>query len=348
MNQKTYHLEFITPCFCAGADQSHAEIRASSIRGQLRWWFRALGGFKSLSEQMVSEQEKYVFGSIQPDKQCSSNLVVRNSLSTSNHVVSLDEITGKNNFNGKGYILFPLRSQSRSCIEGDFMINTMWRGSSGQNDEIHALFSIFCHLGSLGFRSRRGLGAVAGKQIELMELNKALSYFNKPESIIIKNLKESDVKGMESLERLGIWLKSWRAHGRSQDHQNPKGRSDPPNNIGFKYAKNDHDIGYGNKKSVAYRASLGLPIIQKCQKRINSWEWSNDKDDRGRFASPVILRPYQLNTAEIISLVIFVDCYRWPRNRPVYFNETPITVSDELYNAMRSDNRLTVFSHSLP
>lgn len=55
---KTYHytLEFIMPCFCAGADQSRAEIRASSIRGQLRWWFRALGGSPS--------EEREVFGGV--------------------------------------------------------------------------------------------------------------------------------------------------------------------------------------------------------------------------------------------------------------------------------------------
>jgi len=44
MNTKTFELEFITPCFCAGADQAKAELRAPSIRGQLRWWFRVLGG----------------------------------------------------------------------------------------------------------------------------------------------------------------------------------------------------------------------------------------------------------------------------------------------------------------
>lgn len=53
---KTYHVEIITPCFCSGADQSRAEIRVPSIRGQLRWWFRALGG--------TAEEEKAVFGGV--------------------------------------------------------------------------------------------------------------------------------------------------------------------------------------------------------------------------------------------------------------------------------------------
>ena len=54
MNWKPYTVELITPCFCAGADQTTAEIRAPSIRGELRWWFRVLGG--------TPEQERAVFG----------------------------------------------------------------------------------------------------------------------------------------------------------------------------------------------------------------------------------------------------------------------------------------------
>lgn len=48
------HLEFITPCFCAGANQLVAEVRPSALRGELRWWFRCLGGSKA--------QEDLVFG----------------------------------------------------------------------------------------------------------------------------------------------------------------------------------------------------------------------------------------------------------------------------------------------
>lgn len=56
MRIETYKLEFLTPCFCAGADQSVSELRATAIRGQLRWWFRALGG--SAADEIV------VFGGI--------------------------------------------------------------------------------------------------------------------------------------------------------------------------------------------------------------------------------------------------------------------------------------------
>lgn len=64
MIRKIYTLEFITPCFCAGAAPAKAEIRAPSIRGQLRWWFRALGG--------TASDEGAVFGSVAGDAKASA------------------------------------------------------------------------------------------------------------------------------------------------------------------------------------------------------------------------------------------------------------------------------------
>ena len=61
-------VEFITPSFLCGARQDIAELRPASIRGQLRWWFRALGGSR--------EDEKAVFGGVH-DGTVSSAVVVR-------------------------------------------------------------------------------------------------------------------------------------------------------------------------------------------------------------------------------------------------------------------------------
>lgn len=69
MKTETYSLTFLTPCFCAGADQTVAELRPSAIRGQLRWWFRTLGG--------TSEQEGAVFGTVADDEGRASSLQVR-------------------------------------------------------------------------------------------------------------------------------------------------------------------------------------------------------------------------------------------------------------------------------
>ncbi|MCC6235633.1 MAG: type III-B CRISPR module RAMP protein Cmr1 [Verrucomicrobiales bacterium] len=51
-----YRLEFVTPLFSRGAYEDRIEVRPASIRGQLHWWFRALGG--------NPQDEKSVFGGV--------------------------------------------------------------------------------------------------------------------------------------------------------------------------------------------------------------------------------------------------------------------------------------------
>ena len=56
---RTIPITFVTPCFCRGADCSDSgmpEIRPASIRGQLHWWFRALGN--------SPQDENAIFGSV--------------------------------------------------------------------------------------------------------------------------------------------------------------------------------------------------------------------------------------------------------------------------------------------
>jgi hypothetical protein len=64
----TYRLEFITPLFSRGAYEDRPEVRPTSIRGQLHWWFRALGG--------NATDEKVIFGGVH-DGAAASKVVVR-------------------------------------------------------------------------------------------------------------------------------------------------------------------------------------------------------------------------------------------------------------------------------
>ena len=43
MDRAEITFKTVPPLLLAGADQKKAEMRVPSIRGQLRWWFRALG-----------------------------------------------------------------------------------------------------------------------------------------------------------------------------------------------------------------------------------------------------------------------------------------------------------------
>ncbi len=64
MYRTEFTLEAITPVFMRGADQTKAEIRAASIKGLMRWWFRALAGsYFGDDIAGLRKAEEYVFGS---------------------------------------------------------------------------------------------------------------------------------------------------------------------------------------------------------------------------------------------------------------------------------------------
>lgn len=64
----SYQLTFLTPLFSKGIYEDRPEIRSASIRGQLHWWFRALGGIRA--------DEKSIFGGIDQTT-TASKIVVR-------------------------------------------------------------------------------------------------------------------------------------------------------------------------------------------------------------------------------------------------------------------------------
>ena len=342
MKTATFTLELLTPCFCAGADQSKAEIRAPAIRGQLRWWFRTLGGFKALATTPLRDQEALIFGSAAGDDGNASPLTVRVTQPQTQSVEKNGESPEANIRSATGYILFPLRNKTRGAIEsGTFDLKITWRGAPALWPNIRHLVTVFSHLGSLGFRSRRGYGALAPTPSNPVDLKIALSVFNQAsQAISIRSLPATTAP----LPALANWLKGWRSHGRSSVDLIDGKPKNPASMPGFKYAKADHDAGYGmNRNGPTYRAALGLPIIQRCDRTTNNWEFEAGRD-KGRFASPVLLRPHRTAGGQIIPLIIFVHAHKWPENHQVHLNGQPRTVSTDLYEAMQLDRNLQPFN----
>jgi len=59
-----FKLEAITPIYMRGANQNKVEIRAPSIKGLMRWWFRALAGnYFGGNINELKNAESFVFGS---------------------------------------------------------------------------------------------------------------------------------------------------------------------------------------------------------------------------------------------------------------------------------------------
>ncbi len=353
MNTANYSIEIITPCFCSGANaEQQAEIRAPSIRGQLRWWFRTLGGFKSLAARGITprQQENEIFGNAAGNSGTASRLVVRVAANPS---ASLRSQTAKDSDGmdarmgcDRGYLLFPLRNKPRGVFDGStpvrFQLRVQWRGLTEQWIDIQSLVTVFGHLGSLGFRSRRAMGALAFES-GTHDLASSLSRFAAPGGLILRQLPAANSR--DAISVLARWLKGWRAHGRTADHQRARA-PEPPHNPGFRFARNDHDAGLNRPALETYRPALGLPIIQRYSTgNVSNWEFGSGgpRQPKGRFASPVILRPHRDAQGKWHSLVMFADVHKWPEGHPVYLNGQPRTVSLALYDAMKSDPGLKPF-----
>lgn len=148
MSTTTYEVELLTPCFCAGADQTKAEIRVSSIRGQLRWWFRALGG--------TPEQEKEVFGGVhalrgerKEDAARASAVVLR--------VPPYDCRTSQE-------LVMPHKKFQRAAVKAQTRFRVIMQARRANDEPLmqkaELAMKAWLLWGALGFRSNRGAGAV--------------------------------------------------------------------------------------------------------------------------------------------------------------------------------------------
>lgn len=167
MTRRSYTLEIITPCFCAGGDQGIAEIRPASIRGQLRWWFRVLGG--------TAETEREVFGGI-AGSASASRVTIRVSsqrllhnwhLPTvspndpASYVWYFASVSGKET--GAGARATGPRWKSAGVLapKSTFKLEILQRQILWPENQTRFDLAIRCflELGSMGLRISRGLGA---------------------------------------------------------------------------------------------------------------------------------------------------------------------------------------------
>ena len=114
MEKITFTCETITPMFLAGADGMTPELRAPSIKGALRFWWRAMNGDLSLEE--LKRREAEIFGGTSPARRSSVVISVSPNEIPSNNQVRGDELESK----FPDYFFFTISIQRQKTEEGDF------------------------------------------------------------------------------------------------------------------------------------------------------------------------------------------------------------------------------------
>ncbi|MBP7373230.1 MAG: type III-B CRISPR module RAMP protein Cmr1 [Opitutaceae bacterium] len=139
----TYSLTFLTPLFSKGSYDDKPEIRPPSIRGQIHWWFRALGG--------KYDDEKAIFGG------------VHNGTMASKIVVRVSNVCGQSNIantlpHKNGGLASPKAAYMPDC---SFTLHILERlgGLADHQQAFERALHAWLLAGSLGLRSTRGGGA---------------------------------------------------------------------------------------------------------------------------------------------------------------------------------------------
>lgn len=207
--------EFITPCFCAGADQNKPEIRASTIRGELRWWFRVLSGSR--------EEEAETFGAVHGKANPSAVVVRVNDV----NVKTAKKIEFRP-MSDKGYLyFFAEKSGNDKGIHRtapghylapgtSFRLQVLLRKEISEQSAVllNRSLEMFLVFGAIGLRATRGCGAFSEKDgVDIEELRKLARMDPK---ILVRKIPgtETATSGEKCQESLGGFLRDLRKNNR--------------------------------------------------------------------------------------------------------------------------------------
>jgi len=188
ISDKEFDIEVVTPMFLGGANTLAAELRVPSIKGMLRFWWRATCGIESLSEK--KKKEKKILGST--DNKAAFYLQIDNlsnvhyqmdlkdrgkKFKVHGHPVSIIDYLAYGTYKyqrGKGNVY----QKAHIKPESSFLLKIFFYNDDFKGDVLRAL-SFFMAFGGLGAKSRNGFGSLFVKDQKIsINNNFSLSGFS--------------------------------------------------------------------------------------------------------------------------------------------------------------------------
>lgn len=180
MPQIKLECQVLTPLFLGGADSRlNPELRAPSIRGAMRYWYRALLGGSTFirgKDELLTlrENEARVFGTTEH----SSAVTVRVTYDTEPVRASFQKDrairTSDGGFlpTGKDYLLWSMAATRQLPDREYIKPDTKFAITLGARQDVVALkaatasFWLLANLGALGARANRGAGSIQAQQVD--------------------------------------------------------------------------------------------------------------------------------------------------------------------------------------
>lgn len=166
MQTITFTCEVITPMFLVGADGTTPELRPASIKGALRFWWRAMNGHlvgENGDLKPLKDRESEIFGG-SGEGQGRSKILIR-VIPNKVHINKFGRIDSKIKYLAYG-------AEERSFINVGSTFTIKITVNEGNNEransllnEIKTAFSSLVYFGGIGAKSRNGFGSFTSTNI---------------------------------------------------------------------------------------------------------------------------------------------------------------------------------------
>ncbi len=365
----TLSLETITPLFGGSAKAGYIDktnpIRAASIRGHLRFWWRALFGTRYATTKDLFTAEEILWGS--SEKPGLVSLKVLEAGRVEKEVKPSDFGGGKRTRTNspEAYFLFPFTepntgSEKPGAQKVSFTIELTCHAPPDQLEDlqkqVESTLCAWIMLGGIGARTRRGLGALRatsdeerwlpsnvdtlGSWLGLSEKASTGAAMAEPEFLVLAGAKAVFGPDLSNTAKSGSGvevLRAWRELAKfwARFRKNPlisNGGGHRPPNTGVTWP--DHNkllrlsrLGSsGSGELKQAKPFWGLPIVyQGLGKEAFKGTIEAVAPNGSRMASPVILKPVAFANGEIRPMVLVLKA---PKPRRIKISSKDKTIGE--------------------
>jgi CRISPR-associated protein Cmr1 len=328
VEERTYR--FITPVFGSGVEVRKPDpvtpVRVPSIRGQLRFWWRACNPRGCTTISALYEAEAEVFGSTKNASPLSVHVAAGPKPGSASHVLEgkFGTVKGMEDI---AYGAFPLRDsqgQKHGTLTtfGDPWILRFTCPKPIAFD-VETAFWAWAHFGGLGGRTRRGFGAIEQVGGVLMSVVQGWKEYVRGIDVPWPHLpkecgtfvrrKAGFSSGLEAQKLLLGTMKKLRQSptGRKPkpeygDAKNP-GRSYWPEADSIRELTGQRDRQHANPVTNVRafpRARFGMPIIFHFKSTTDPKDTTLKPPEYGRFSSPLVLRPHAIGQGRYEAMAV--------------------------------------------
>lgn len=347
--EQVYQIELITPMYGGGVEAGVVDeempVRATSIRGQLRFWWRLLYGL-GLSD--MREKEAEIFGSTRSASKIALKVGMPDTCLSLRPMASIEERQEQDGKKKKRivfekgkeklqYAIFPFQGKIGKRGEPDvtpslaladmnfeLLVSFSPKLSDTQREQVLNSLHGWINFGGLGARTRRGCGALYSKDCAMERaenISSLLSGAPGIETVLMGNVKDdAESAWCEMVDLMKQFRQEagiGRNEGQSKEKTKMPGRSRWPEPDTIRRRVEAHLGRHAPAMQVEGfpRARFGMPIIfhfkdsdfgGKSKPDMDPIDTCLRPESSSRMASPVLLSPVKLKNGKVIPVIIFL------------------------------------------